>query len=80
MTQAASDVDRRRREQDAQHGGSATDDRRTALEWNALLTKYHGRVADAALAGNHKAYRAALIDLAAVAQAAAEAFDRKGGM
>lgn len=81
MSQATTDIDQRRRAQDRQHGGPAHDDRHTPEAWVAILAKFLGRAADAApLHGrNPKAYRDAMIDIAAVAQAAAESFDRKGG-
>lgn len=82
MSQASDDVQRRRREQDAHHGGYERDDRRKPEEWLVLLAKYLGRAAAASpLQGpNPKAYRDALVDVAAVAQAAVESFDRKGSL
>lgn len=81
MSQATEDIERRRREQDRQHGGPGQDDRRRPEEWVVLLGKYLGRAAEGTpLLGKHpKAYRDALVDLAAVAQAAVESHDRKEG-
>jgi hypothetical protein len=81
MSQATTDIDKRRREQDRQHGGQAHDDRHTPVEWITLLNKFTGRAAAATplLTGNPRVYREALVDLAAVAQAAIESLDRKGG-
>lgn len=81
MSQATTDIECRRREQDGRHGGSATDDRRKPEEWVVILSRYLGRAASACPLQdrNAKAFRDALVDVAAVAQAAIESHDRKGG-
>ena len=81
MSQAKRDIERCRVEQDLRHGGPSHDDRRTPYEWLTIIEKYLGRAADATpmLTNNPKAYREAMIAAAAVAQAAIESFDRKGG-
>lgn len=79
-----------RARQDGQWGGATADDRHSALEWIAIVTKHVGKAADYALdaetsavsgphplaQGYRRAIRRRLVSIAAVCVAAIEAIDR----
>lgn len=62
--------------QDAEHGGPDNDDLLTYAEWTGVLTQFAGRAFSCARLGRGDLYRARLVQVAAVAAAAIEAFDR----
>jgi hypothetical protein len=62
--------------QDADHGGPDNDDLLTFSEWIGVLTQFAGRAFACARLGRGDLYRARLVQVAAVAVAALDAFDR----
>ena len=73
MSQFSQRVAERRKYQRS-HWGEGHDDKHGPWDWTALLARYLGRVADSAMQNGFKAdvFEQALVDLAAVAEAAYE--------
>jgi hypothetical protein len=63
--------------QDAEHGGPANDDTLTVGDWTALVTQFAGRCYGVARLGRMDLYRSRMIQVAAIAVAALESFDRQ---
>lgn len=72
------EVAQRRIEQDAKHGGPGHDDTHVPHDWSKFIDEYASTLDHASYWGAESPYdyRQTLVDIAALAQAAAESYDR----
>jgi hypothetical protein len=79
LTKAAQDVLAERQRQDEKWGGAGHDDHHTVPEWALLIQDYAGWARTMAGMGSFDKARRRLVQISALALAAAEALDRTRG-